>query len=117
MYAFLSTGASLSTILIWLIAYLSKRKIHLYLQLRANNGDFQSFSPPNSSDVKFLILTLVITTVLAALISIISGHYSRAISEHNSNWLLIPLIWSYIYLVIVPVAWYMLSNFSMSGYR
>jgi len=96
------------TLLIFISSRMRRYKT-LQLFKRDGSGDEKA--------VRKFIITLFSVTVILAVLSIIFGHYSRFISEYESGWILLPIILSYLYIFFVLAIIFLVSKFSMSGYR
>ena len=111
MSGILSVVFSLLIFLILLIFVSSRMRRYKTLELFKRDGS------SDEKAVRKFIITLFSVTVSLALLSIIFGHYSRFISEYESGWILVPMILSYFYIIFVLAIIFLVSKFSMSGYR
>lgn len=111
MSGILSIIFSLLIFLILLKFVSSKMRRYKMLQLFKRDG------VSDEKAVRKFIITLFSITICLALLSIIFGHYSRFISEYEGGWILLPIILSYSYIFFVIVIIFLVSKFSMSGYR
>ena len=111
MSGILSIVFSLLVFFILLKFVSSRKRRYKTLQLFKRGG------AEDDKAVRKLIIMLFSSTVFLAVLSIIFGHYSRFTSEYESGWILIPIIFSYFYILIVSAIIFLASKFSMSGYR
>lgn len=75
-----------------------------------------SFTLTEKNGVKIFIFIGMLTSI-SALIAVILGHYSIALSEDNGIGIYFILGLGYIYFFLTIIAIYLIKNFSMSGYR
>lgn len=69
---------------------------------------------------KRMLKSILTTTIFFLVLSLAFGHYSRSIEEYEFGWVLLPIMLSYLYvvlLIIAAVLFFLASKFSMSGYR
>jgi len=111
MVGILSTIFSIMIVFI-LLKFASTRKRRAIAFQLCKHGGYN-----NEAATWRFVRFLLLTTIFFAMMSIGFGHYSRSIPEFDNNWLLIPMIFSYFYIVAVLLVVYLVSNFSMSGYR